>query len=866
MSNQPIETNPQTNQNSFPPEENFNLNINNYDMDIIRQKQQIDNLPIEEILKKIDTYLKENNLSELVNILKLSQGKINKNLLSNYISENLKNTDVIRIFLNSGADVNSYIHCTDYKIDENEKINLLMFSIMTENLAMFKLILQYHPDVLQEDDHKKNSLYYYISFNEDPNMLHDLLQLNPDAINSVYYDHENNITHNLLTFAASKNKKDLCSILIKYNCNLNYQIPETGDTFIHLIVKNDNIEIAKLLLSVPNIDRSLKNKDGKTARELGEEKRGNIYFQIICKENTINNMIANNQNKNTNINNNSNNNNNLVNNETNSNIKPSKKGNDIFNKISANLISNANNYENEKNYYDNIPKENYVVPIEFNNVDCTTYLSMGQDMKLCLNLFKEEDVLIKEKEKLFKQKEDLEITKNKRDLKMKELIDTENEINEHIDKFDKVIKETYNEINSKKKELNKLIEKNNKYKEYLKKIMEENPQSINQEKEEGEMDQIINIDNNINNENQNPENNMNAPKIEKPLSEEKYKYLKEKFESKQYDRNYIVKCLQKDLEDYQKYIEDEIANKKEKIDDIIDQLQKVVNEIDPSYKVNLYGSYSTGLCLPWSDIDTVITSSDGSYDGNFLSLLNMKLMKKDWVKDQTFLDRASIPIIKLVSSDKFLNFHIDISMSSENHFGLKTVELVRKYLDKYKVLKPIILALKTLLKNGSLNDPYKGGLSSYGLILMVVSFIQSEIDNEKYNESSPTILGETFLNVLGHYGIFFDYNNYVIITYPVEEKADNAEKDNTYQFIPNTHELIIVDPLNNQNNVAKSTFQFMNIKMGFLIAFMVAKEDCECGCHYEYLKNERNMNHGHCILKRIFNSIKRFKDANKNIY
>jgi hypothetical protein len=31
-------------------------------MDIIRQKQQIDNLPIEEILKKIDTYLKENNL------------------------------------------------------------------------------------------------------------------------------------------------------------------------------------------------------------------------------------------------------------------------------------------------------------------------------------------------------------------------------------------------------------------------------------------------------------------------------------------------------------------------------------------------------------------------------------------------------------------------------------------------------------------------------------------------------------------------------------------------------------------------------------------------------------------------------------
>ena len=196
-------------------------------------------------------------------------------------------------------------------------------------------------------------------------------------------------------------------------------------------------------------------------------------------------------------------------------------------------------------------------------------------------------------------------------------------------------------------------------------------------------------------------------------------------------------------------------------------------------------------------------------------------------------------------------------MSSENH----SVDLVKEYLNTYKVLKSIILALKTLLKNGNLNYPYKGGLSSFGLILMVVSFIQSEIDNEKYKEKSLTIIGETFLNVLGHHGIFFDYNNYVIIIYIVNEKGDGGDKENTYQFIPNTHKLIIVDPLNKQNNVAKSTFQFMNIKMGFLIAFMVAKEDCECGCDYEYLKNDRDMEHGHCILKRIFNSIKRFKDG-----
>ena len=99
----------------------------------------------------------------------------------------------------------------------------------------------------------------------------------------------------------------------------------------------------------------------------------------------------------------------------------------------------------------------------------------------------------------------------------------------------------------------------------------------------------------------------------------------------------------------------------------------------------------------------------------------------------------------------------------------------------------------------------------------------------------------------------------------LKESNDTSDRDNSFSFVPNSHELIIVDPLNKQNNVAKSTFQFMNIKMGFLIAFMVAKEDCECGCHYGYMKNKLEKT-DHCILKRIFNSIKRFKDANKNIY
>jgi non-canonical poly(A) RNA polymerase PAPD5/7 len=498
---------------------------------------------------------------------------------------------------------------------------------------------------------------------------------------------------------------------------------------------------------------------------------------------------------------------------------------------------------------DNI-QDNLIVPIEFQTVDYPTYLSMGQDIKLCLNLFKSEDSLhqrIEELEKELKEKsENIKSCEDSIKESDEEILKISKNINNTIDIIQKMNKKKL----SQEKQISEIKEQNDNYTKLLK-----NLKIISESNQQNE-DISINPEENNNNELLNFPNN--------PISEEEFRFLEQKFHTKSYDHNYIVSCLQKDLTDYQEYVKEQISQKEPVIQEIIKELQSVVNEVSPNYKVNLYGSYCTGLCLPWSDIDTVITCESGQTDEYFLNRLYYKLSNKPWVREHKYIENTAIPIIKLVSNDKF-NFHIDISEESEKHFGLKTVKLVQSYLEAYSVLKPIILALKTLLNNGNLNNPYTGGLSSYGLILMVVSFIQSEIDNEKYNEKSPNILGETFLNVLGHYGIFFDYNNYVIITYPVNDTNDISDRDNSFSFVPNSHELIIVDPLNKQNNVAKSTFQFMNIKMGFLIAFMVAKEDCECGCHYGCMQNHLDKTE-HCILKRIFNSIKRFKDANKNIY
>jgi non-canonical poly(A) RNA polymerase PAPD5/7 len=63
------------------------------------------------------------------------------------------------------------------------------------------------------------------------------------------------------------------------------------------------------------------------------------------------------------------------------------------------------------------------------------------------------------------------------------------------------------------------------------------------------------------------------------------------------------------------------------------------------------------------------------------------------------------------------------------------------------LIEPLLLVLKQLLKVNGLNEPFKGGLSSYGVLLMIVGFLQQK----RYDiPSDPKIynLGEILLDFL----------------------------------------------------------------------------------------------------------------------
>ena len=124
--------------------------------------------------------------------------------------------------------------------------------------------------------------------------------------------------------------------------------------------------------------------------------------------------------------------------------------------------------------------------------------------------------------------------------------------------------------------------------------------------------------------------NQNAPK-NKELSPKELRELK--FHKVYYESSFLVNCLERDLLNYEKYITEIINNKRPIADLIINEIRNIVSELSDSYEVELYGSYTTGLCLPWSDLDFVICAKPGEVVGPVKTQFGWHVIKVTDVKN-----------------------------------------------------------------------------------------------------------------------------------------------------------------------------------------------------------------------------------------
>ena len=889
--------------------------------------------------------------------------------LQNYL--NKKNfLDQIKLLIYKGANIDT-IYRNIYelspnispKVEDNHDITLLMYACLYNDFKLVEIFIS-KKSINAVDKNGKNALFYLLSKPnnnnqkldvETANIIKLLINNNININREAKYELGNKIIkQSPLSLAANNNYFISFKELLNNGANLNFITEPEGDTILHIAVKKINHEMIKLILKINNINLEIKNKEGKSARDLALEiEPDSIIYNLIVEKISESDNIERKKSDDLSFEEkskkSSEQNDNGMNYLSENNIKNDngkdytqiksmlKKYNDkkknIINKYIKQMKNNSNNiklyvntskeHQNTNNKIDNIDKvvdyivlendenkrpivnidllsrkfidykktfvnsnianinqksnkKNYINKITFmnNNIDNNINININNDLT-------KKNITTKLEEENSSLKRDLETVNTKKNELMNNVQERNNYINQLEIKHNKEI----NGLNSK---LKKIQEERDIFEEKVK-ILEKEKNELEEkiiklEKEKFDLNQNISqIKKEYSELNQKTEKMIKEKENEKlsknlPIQTIKSNittysnYLNKKFVNFNYEKEYMLDCLSADLTDFEIFVKLRIEKEKDIYDTLIKNIQNAVDKSIPNYVVNLYGSHATNLSLPWSDLDVVLIQSKkilengGNIDMDYqddnsilLSKLYEYISKEPWVKDCKLISKASVPIIKIIAIEKYNNMSIDISIQDGKHFGLKCVELVKKLLDEYKSLKPMTLAIKNILKRANLNDPYKGGISSYGIILMIVFFLQKQkLSGEDISPGENNCnLGKLFFDFLKYYAIFFESNKIIINT----NDGMNDKIFNEYELYSMGHssELIIIDPLNKFNNVAKSCLQYHNIKMSFIISLMTLQDDCECGCHYNQLgENYDNLQLEHCLLKRIFNCVKRF--------
>jgi DNA polymerase sigma len=180
----------------------------------------------------------------------------------------------------------------------------------------------------------------------------------------------------------------------------------------------------------------------------------------------------------------------------------------------------------------------------------------------------------------------------------------------------------------------------------------------------------------------------------------------------------------------------------------------------------VYGSHTTGLSLPTSDVDFVIclpavhknapAVAPGALEGrNAINetsqkLLARKLKGESWIdpRSMQLIDRTVVPVIKVSTKDtKARMVHLDITFDGPSHHGVEAVDMVTDIIQELPMIRPLVLVLKRFLDDKNLLSAYKGGLSSYCLFLMTARYLQEQASS--WGDCGSLLMG--FLDFYGNH-------------------------------------------------------------------------------------------------------------------
>ncbi|BFZ60273.1 Poly(A) polymerase [Saitoella coloradoensis] len=251
---------------------------------------------------------------------------------------------------------------------------------------------------------------------------------------------------------------------------------------------------------------------------------------------------------------------------------------------------------------------------------------------------------------------------------------------------------------------------------------------------------------------------------------------------------------------------------------VVERIRAVVKKTWPQTEVRVFGSYDTRLYLPTSDIDLVVLSTGSVvYEKkSHLYQLSQALTRAGIAQKMQVIAGASVPIIKFV--DTLTQISVDVSFNKPS--GLIGAQVIKGYCQSMPALRPLVLVIKWLLQQRDLNEVYTGGLGSYAIICICVSFLQLHPKLSTHQISAQENLGVLLMEFFELYGSRFNYDTVGISIAGNGGKGAYFRKA-TRGWINHgqTYLLSIEDPSDEGNDIAKASRGIMRVKAAFSGAY-----------------------------------------------
>lgn len=275
-----------------------------------------------------------------------------------------------------------------------------------------------------------------------------------------------------------------------------------------------------------------------------------------------------------------------------------------------------------------------------------------------------------------------------------------------------------------------------------------------------------------------------------------------------YANRNLYLCLHEEIMDFVVFMSPSAAELATR-NALVREMSALVAALWPEATLETFGSHETQMFLPNSDIDVVIF---GTASGTApLFELAAKLRQDDLVSYLEVIDKARIPIVKLVH--KSSGIQVDVSFNVAG--GLATADLVKHYMRVYPGFRPLTLVVKYFLAQRGLNETFAGGLGSFLTQLLVVSFLQhhcrslgAEHDHPKYNN-----LGQLLVGFFTLYGRDFNYTDLGI---SVRNGGAYFFKEDRGWLDENRPFLVAMENPNEQSlDVGKNSYEVRTVRRAF---------------------------------------------------